>query len=177
MPLEGSTFSQYTHLVGMGALPLWHTKRLILRWELGRTWKGSARSMSSWWSACESATLGLNLPALTASAVLPSCWVCLLPQGLRSKLCREVALTDATKITSCAAHGHVLFVLDEELLWTCGSPSPRLFAKRSLCSRVNHISPASDEFQDFLARGDDSKTADMWIDWEKFWPKGAQYQE
>jgi sucrose phosphorylase len=38
--------------------------------------------------------------------------------------------------------------------------------------RVNHISPASDEFQDFLKKGDASKTADMWIDWNKFWPKG-----
>ena len=37
---------------------------------------------------------------------------------------------------------------------------------------VNHISPASDEFQDFLKKGDESKTADMWIDWDKFWPKG-----
>jgi len=38
---------------------------------------------------------------------------------------------------------------------------------------VNHISPASDEFQDFLEKGDKSKTAEMWIDWEKFWPNGT----
>lgn len=37
---------------------------------------------------------------------------------------------------------------------------------------VNHISPSSDEFQDFLKKGDECETADMWIDWKKFWPKG-----
>ena len=40
--------------------------------------------------------------------------------------------------------------------------------------QVNHISPASAEFQDFLEHGNESKTADMWIDWEKFWPKGKE---
>ena len=34
---------------------------------------------------------------------------------------------------------------------------------------VNHISPASDQFQDFLAKGDASEFADMFIDWKKFW--------
>ncbi len=40
---------------------------------------------------------------------------------------------------------------------------------------VNHISPASDQFQDFLAKGDASEFADMFIDWRKFWgsPGGA----
>ena len=34
---------------------------------------------------------------------------------------------------------------------------------------VNHISPASAQFQDFLAKGDASEFADMFIDWRKFW--------
>jgi sucrose phosphorylase len=37
---------------------------------------------------------------------------------------------------------------------------------------VNHISPQSDQFQDFLAKGDDSEFAEMFIDWDKFWPEG-----
>lgn len=37
---------------------------------------------------------------------------------------------------------------------------------------VNHISPASEQFQDFLARGDDSPHASMFIDWDKFWGEG-----
>ncbi|CAL5229827.1 g13231 [Coccomyxa viridis] len=37
---------------------------------------------------------------------------------------------------------------------------------------VNHISPASDQFQDFLERGDDSPHASMFIDWDKFWGEG-----
>ena len=39
--------------------------------------------------------------------------------------------------------------------------------------QVNHISPESEEFQGFLADGDKSKYADMFIDWEKFWPQGT----
>jgi len=42
---------------------------------------------------------------------------------------------------------------------------------------VNHISPSSDEFQDFLKKGDECETADMWIDWKKFWPKGKPDDE
>lgn len=38
---------------------------------------------------------------------------------------------------------------------------------------VNHISPESDQFQDFLAKGDESEFAEMFIDWDKFWPKGG----
>ena len=38
---------------------------------------------------------------------------------------------------------------------------------------VNHISPASDQFQDFLEKGDASEHADMFIDWEKFWGEGV----
>ena len=38
---------------------------------------------------------------------------------------------------------------------------------------VNHISPASAEFQDYLAHGDQSQFADMFIDWDKFWPDGG----
>lgn len=37
---------------------------------------------------------------------------------------------------------------------------------------VNHVSPASTEFQDFLQRGDASEFADMFIDWDRFWPEG-----
>ena len=37
---------------------------------------------------------------------------------------------------------------------------------------VNHISPASQEFQDFLEKGEKSETADMWIYWDKYWPEG-----
>jgi hypothetical protein len=37
---------------------------------------------------------------------------------------------------------------------------------------VNHISPASTEFQDFLANGDASGYADMFIDWDSFWEDG-----
>ena len=40
---------------------------------------------------------------------------------------------------------------------------------------VNHISPASDQFQDFLEKGDASEHADMFIDWEKFWGEGAPW--
>lgn len=34
---------------------------------------------------------------------------------------------------------------------------------------VNHISPASKEFQDYLAKGDDSEYRDLFIDWNKLW--------
>ena len=34
---------------------------------------------------------------------------------------------------------------------------------------VNHISPASKEFQDYLAKGDKSEFADMFINWNKLW--------
>lgn len=37
---------------------------------------------------------------------------------------------------------------------------------------VNHVSPASTEFQDFLAHGDASGYADMFIDWDSFWEEG-----
>jgi sucrose phosphorylase len=42
---------------------------------------------------------------------------------------------------------------------------------------VNHISPASHEFQDFLAKGDDSEFADMFVDWDAFWPGGDPSEE
>ena len=38
---------------------------------------------------------------------------------------------------------------------------------------VNHISPASEQFQDFLEKGDTSEHASMFIDWQKFWGEGA----
>lgn len=34
---------------------------------------------------------------------------------------------------------------------------------------VNHISPASKEFQDYLAKGDESEFKDLFIDWNKLW--------
>ncbi len=34
---------------------------------------------------------------------------------------------------------------------------------------VNHISPKSAQFQDFLEKGDASEHASMFIDWQKFW--------
>lgn len=34
---------------------------------------------------------------------------------------------------------------------------------------VNHISPKSKQFQDFLEKGDESEYASMFIDWRKFW--------
>ena len=34
---------------------------------------------------------------------------------------------------------------------------------------VNHISPASKEFQDYLAKGDKSEFKEMFIDWNKLW--------
>ncbi|DBA93715.1 TPA: hypothetical protein ACH3X3_013784 [Trebouxia sp. C0006] len=34
---------------------------------------------------------------------------------------------------------------------------------------VNHISPASKEFQDYLSKGDKSEFRDMFTDWNKFW--------
>lgn len=37
---------------------------------------------------------------------------------------------------------------------------------------VNHISPSSPEFQDFLAHGDTSPFAEMFMDWDKFWGPG-----
>ena len=38
--------------------------------------------------------------------------------------------------------------------------------------QVNHISPKSVEFQDFLAKGDESEYAPMFVDWDKLWPPG-----
>lgn len=38
---------------------------------------------------------------------------------------------------------------------------------------VNHISPESPQFQDFLEKGDASEFAEMFIDWNKFWGPGA----
>jgi hypothetical protein len=38
---------------------------------------------------------------------------------------------------------------------------------------VNHISPASEQYQDFLEKGDASEHASMFIDWHKFWGEGA----
>ena len=37
---------------------------------------------------------------------------------------------------------------------------------------VNHISPASREFQDYLAKGDKSEFRDLFIDWNKLWGGG-----
>lgn len=37
---------------------------------------------------------------------------------------------------------------------------------------VNHISPASKEFQDYLAKGDKSEFRELFIDWNKLWGGG-----
>ena len=39
---------------------------------------------------------------------------------------------------------------------------------------VNHISPKSAQFQDFLEKGDASEHASMFIDWQKFWGSPGQ---
>jgi len=45
----------------------------------------------------------------------------------------------------------------------------RLGIKLKLDLVVNHISVASPEFSDLLAKGDDSKYKDFFIDWNEFW--------
>lgn len=42
---------------------------------------------------------------------------------------------------------------------------------------VNHISPESDQFKDFIQKGDESEFAEMFIDWDKFWPEGEPRQQ
>lgn len=37
---------------------------------------------------------------------------------------------------------------------------------------VNHISPASREFQDYLAKGEESEFKELFIDWNKLWGGG-----
>ena len=37
---------------------------------------------------------------------------------------------------------------------------------------INHISPKSVQFQDFLEKGDESEHASMFIDWKKWWGEG-----
>lgn len=37
---------------------------------------------------------------------------------------------------------------------------------------INHLSQASDEFQDFLAKHEDSQWKDLFIRYKKFWPQG-----
>ena len=38
---------------------------------------------------------------------------------------------------------------------------------------VNHISPASKEFQDFMAKGPESEYWPMFIHWNEFWEGGG----
>ena len=40
--------------------------------------------------------------------------------------------------------------------------------------QVNHISPQSEQFKDFVAKGDASEFAEMFVDWDKLWPSGAR---
>jgi sucrose phosphorylase len=42
---------------------------------------------------------------------------------------------------------------------------------------VNHISPASHQFQDFIEHGDDSQYAEMFVKWRDIWPEGAPSAE
>jgi sucrose phosphorylase len=37
---------------------------------------------------------------------------------------------------------------------------------------LNHISAKSKQFKDFLAKGDASEYAEMFMDWDKFWGPG-----
>lgn len=37
---------------------------------------------------------------------------------------------------------------------------------------VNHISPASPQFQDYLKHGEASRFSDMFVKWTDIWPKG-----
>lgn len=37
---------------------------------------------------------------------------------------------------------------------------------------VNHISPASPQFQDYLKHGEASPYSDMFVKWEDIWPGG-----
>lgn len=39
--------------------------------------------------------------------------------------------------------------------------------------QVNHISPQSEQFKDFIAKGDASEFAEMFVDWDKLWPEGV----
>ncbi len=38
---------------------------------------------------------------------------------------------------------------------------------------LNHVSIRSNEFKDYMEKGDESEYKDMFIEWEKFWPNGA----
>lgn len=38
---------------------------------------------------------------------------------------------------------------------------------------ANHISPASDQFKDFVQNGEASRFKDMFVHWEDIWPEGA----
>lgn len=42
---------------------------------------------------------------------------------------------------------------------------------------VNHLSPKSPEFQDFVAHHRDSKFADLFLSWDQFWPAGRPTKE
>ncbi|MFD1441682.1 sucrose phosphorylase [Lacticaseibacillus hegangensis] len=42
---------------------------------------------------------------------------------------------------------------------------------------VNHLSRMSIEFQDYLRQGETSPYADMFINWDKFWPRGRPSQK
>lgn len=37
---------------------------------------------------------------------------------------------------------------------------------------MNHISPGSHQFQDFLEHGDKSQYAEMFVKWRDIWPEG-----
>ncbi len=37
---------------------------------------------------------------------------------------------------------------------------------------VNHISPESEQFKDYLAKGDESEYAEMFIRWDRLWGEG-----
>lgn len=39
---------------------------------------------------------------------------------------------------------------------------------------MNHISPASAQFQDFVEKGDESPYAEMFVKWKDIWPNGTR---
>jgi hypothetical protein len=39
---------------------------------------------------------------------------------------------------------------------------------------ANHISPESEQFQDFVKHGEASRYRDMFVRWEDVWPEGAR---
>lgn len=37
---------------------------------------------------------------------------------------------------------------------------------------VNHVSPESEQYQEYIANGDNAKHAEMFVRWDRVWPDG-----